>query len=1197
MRIAQAHIDGFGTWRDLSLENIGDGVTVVYGPNEAGKTTLMQFMRTMLYGFSEQRRHRYLPPLHGGRPGGSLAVVAQAATESGTAMYQIVRHAGLDDPQGYLGDVTIVAPDGAIQGHGQLEHLLAGVDESTFNNVFALGLREIQELGSLDDTAAADHLYRLTGGLDRVSLVDVVRELQASRQRIVGESAQPKPSYRPSEKTTPQPGLITGLIARRDKLREELRELSGRTDRWLKLAALRSELIEETKTLDRDIAELEEQVRVVDVALLARELWTARQQVLAKLEKLGSPKEVRKKYVELLKKYNERIAASQAKAAQLKEQRKKVSEEAKAIKINHVVWGQATRIEALTEHAGWVQTLETQIERLKNELGSYEQNLQTQTVSAGSPGFDVSLANQQTIQALRRPMKLIGDEEERLESAKRNVEDAKAEYEALCLKIEQRLTERNETDLQTAVQNAGERIALIRRRIQIEQRLDQLARHRDELEQYRDDLFERNVMPVWTTAGLGVLFATGIMLMLMALFAAFDYFVLTGTPPAALGLIGFLLTALSAAAKVGLERQASNKLDSVRKQLTMVNRQFGDVKQQRDELDAQLPTASGALDVRLQRAEEDLRRLEELVPQQAQRDALKAKVDVAKRQEAEAEAAVKEARGRYKAMLRSLGLPEGFSINTLRQHSQKGEEISQSRRQVEAVRDELVQRERELLSLATRIDQLMGDIRVKPTSDRPQDRLAQLAKVVEEQRDLNLLKGDLRRQVRQLRKEWEQALRLAKRDERSREAIFAKNGVRNEKEFHRAVDRWRHFRFATKKRKELTEKIIATLAERITEEQLEAELLPNEEGLPEVRRDIKLNKIRDFRLRLGQLQERRGQAQQEMTMLADDRRYDEVKVELACAQQQLAEQMRRWQVLAATEHTLASVRKIYETNRQPETLREASEYLKQLTGGHYVRIWTAIEDRTLTVDDANNKPVRLDVLSRGTREAIFLSLRLALINSFARRGARLPLVLDDVLVNFDTGRVKAAAALLRDFARQHRHQILMFTCHEHIMRIFKAAKVDVRTLPGHELPVEELEKPKRKKVEPGPQPVEEILLLPAPEPVAPPAPEPVRVTVEAIESVPDFHEFGYHVRDDIRTLSDLWSTQLSDVYDEEVPAPPPKPVPTPRPVSPPAPKSEPAKRKSSPVATINGFYRQRFAWESPERYADEFDEEEVSYRR
>jgi hypothetical protein len=107
----------------------------------------------------------------------------------------------------------------------------------------------------------------------------------------------------------------------------------------------------------------------------------------------------------------------------------------------------------------------------------------------------------------------------------------------------------------------------------------------------------------------------------------------------------------------------------------------------------------------------------------------------------------------------------------------------------------------------------------------------------------------------------------------------------------------------------------------------------------------------------------------------------------------------------------------------------------------------------------------------------------------------------------------------------------------------------------------------------------------------------VRVTVEAIESVPDFHEFGYQVRDDIRTLSDLWS-QPYDVYGtDEVDAAPPK-----RPAPPPAKPAvrhdpPPPKRKPVAVAPQNGFYRQRFAWESPERYAEEFDEEEhVSYR-
>ena len=75
-------------------------------------------------------------------------------------------------------------------------------------------------------------------------------------------------------------------------------------------------------------------------------------------------------------------------------------------------------------------------------------------------------------------------------------------------------------------------------------------------------------------------------------------------------------------------------------------------------------------------------------------------------------------------------------------------------------------------------------------------------------------------------------------------------------------------------------------------------------------------------------------------------------------------------------------------------------------------------------------------------------MRLALASSYARRGAPLPLVLDDVLVNFDADRAKAAAAVLRDFAAAG-HQLLVFTCHEHILKLFKSLKVPVSRLPSN----------------------------------------------------------------------------------------------------------------------------------------------------
>ena len=82
------------------------------------------------------------------------------------------------------------------------------------------------------------------------------------------------------------------------------------------------------------------------------------------------------------------------------------------------------------------------------------------------------------------------------------------------------------------------------------------------------------------------------------------------------------------------------------------------------------------------------------------------------------------------------------------------------------------------------------------------------------------------------------------------------------------------------------------------------------------------------------------------------------------------------------------------------------------------RIWTPLSDMSLRVDMATGESLPLDLLSCGTREAVFLSLRLALVADFARRGIVLPLVLDDVLVNFDHRRARAAAGVLCRFAQK-----------------------------------------------------------------------------------------------------------------------------------------------------------------------------------
>src|SRR5262245_36628433 len=179
MKLKKIDIDGFGVWNGLVIDELADSTTVVYGPNEAGKTTLMQFVRAVLYGYTPERRKRYLPPVNGGRPGGRLLLA--------DAVGQFLAHrtASVTDAIEYTGPLTIIDDRGENRDPAKLDDLLAGVDEPTYNNVFAIGLKEIQELGSLDETAAADYLYKLTSGLDRVSLIDVIRETAAAREHLL----------------------------------------------------------------------------------------------------------------------------------------------------------------------------------------------------------------------------------------------------------------------------------------------------------------------------------------------------------------------------------------------------------------------------------------------------------------------------------------------------------------------------------------------------------------------------------------------------------------------------------------------------------------------------------------------------------------------------------------------------------------------------------------------------------------------------------------------------------------------------------------------------------------------------------------------------------------------------------------------------------------------------------------------------
>ena len=150
-----------------------------------------------------------------------------------------------------------------------------------------------------------------------------------------------------------------------------------------------------------------------------------------------------------------------------------------------------------------------------------------------------------------------------------------------------------------------------------------------------------------------------------------------------------------------------------------------------------------------------------------------------------------------------------------------------------------------------------------------------------------------------------------------------------------------------------------------------------------------------------------------------------------------------WSRYALARHLLLEARGRFEKERQPGVIRAASALFSAITGGAWVGIAASLEDSSLRVLPPHGEPVSPEVLSRGTQEQLYLALRLAHIRNHAAQAAALPVIMDDVLVNFDPDRALRTAQTFGDLASSQEgspgHQLLYFTCHPHMADMLRKA--------------------------------------------------------------------------------------------------------------------------------------------------------------
>jgi len=177
-----------------------------------------------------------------------------------------------------------------------------------------------------------------------------------------------------------------------------------------------------------------------------------------------------------------------------------------------------------------------------------------------------------------------------------------------------------------------------------------------------------------------------------------------------------------------------------------------------------------------------------------------------------------------------------------------------------------------------------------------------------------------------------------------------------------------------------------------------------------------------------------GQFRGEAAHLASREDLARLQNELEAHKEQLMNGAREWATLTLAMTLLDRAKGQYEKNRQPQVFQAAGRMFSKITEGNYQGVEKPLESDEFRIVQGNGSFISPVQLSRGTREQLYLSMRFGLIEDYETRAEPLPIVMDDVLVNFDDTRREHVLDILRDFARDR--QVIILSCHERLLETY-----------------------------------------------------------------------------------------------------------------------------------------------------------------
>ncbi|MBM4021918.1 MAG: hypothetical protein FJ284_06725 [Planctomycetes bacterium] len=1096
MFIQRIEVERFGALDRVVIDRLGPGVQVLHGTNETGKTTILELVRAIFFGFEGAFRRGVLDPRLPCAGRLAIRVPPERALLSIERRHEGPHLAGLsqqaydDDCVGLGGDegdlIEIAELEETDRRRGEaagprhryyLQDIVGAIDETTFTSVMAFGLDELHDLRTLEPEGCGSRLYELASGLDRSHVARVITHLTEALERL--DSADPDVSP------------LTALKARRADLLERLTSSGSpalaASNAWTELAHQDAEIA----TLLGHIERAERTEAVVRGVIAIEPLHAAWKDTAGRLATLESVPLVHADR-DAWRIADRTLRRGQRAAKARHRSRGKLARQLRELPAESVVWSKRSAIATLVEDEPRLERLAADVARAESHAKLAARRFGEQVGIAGlSRLVPVTLPAEFDVESLpevllpegfalsfgplrsrararsRASRDLAAVKRERVE-AERAVAAARGTVEGAGRRLG--------GTIQQAIEQAGERVAAIRRRLAAGDQMAELDRTVTRLEREVAESMEAQLIPIPLLVALGGLFVIGTGMLLSGSLLPKA---VTGSLAYAMAALGALGAGVASVTTWSLDRNASARLEAARRQYDMVRQQRDDLAAQCGLLDGRLAGDGGlSLDRKLAAAQAELDRLEELAAREGSVHVLAERVAAAKQAVKQAVEDRATAAARWRKALEQRGLPANLSPREVRQiaaHRHTLLTLDDDRRRLS---EEARHKREELASLGRRIDELLVECELVPEAT-PLDHLRMLKERLDADRAVVRRRASLTRRLESARRRHRHAVRQVKVAERAVQEFYARWGVTDRDGFLSKVDR----------RPEYEQRRLAAEAadrdwhdaRRRTNEPVDVDQwLADAATVPLVSRLAEAEeRTAQHRAALAAARQRRGLVAGRLDAAAADRGNEALQAELAAVERLVAEQQERRHVLERARSLLEDTRAAVARDHQPPVLREASRWLARLTEGRYRTITTAVDEARLEIHEQDGPTWPPERLSRGTREQVFLALRLALVRDLGRHDVTLPIVMDDALVNFDDARARAAARTLVEFLAEQGsdRQMLVFTCHAHVAGMFREAGAEVRSLA--DVAATTRRQPARKPALPSP-PAEPPQAAPAP---------------------------------------------------------------------------------------------------------------------